>query len=162
MRTGFDHSQKYETESEVSGRSRRDRDTPGIHTPSGPIAGCSTPAVIGLALGQVVKPKFIDKQSAPSAKIGEELAMYLQEHPTHDSTVRKSLSMLSERLDSAELEAFLENDPEGGDAERVVIEVSADLEDIEAYKDLKSRVRRIVRALEGPDTMVYTRINKLE
>lgn len=166
MKGSFDHHKKYESQSVSKGRGPREKRNSGIEqglaeTIQGRPLSATTTASMA-ALGYLSPPPSELSQDTAHPNVGEELEEYLHSNANLKTTIVESLRRLGRELEDAQIEAFLEHDPEEQDVTRPVIEVRSSFDSIEEYRSMKNRVRDIVRETERDESMVYTRINQSE
>lgn len=93
--------------------------------------------------------------------VGGELEEYLRGKEPLRESILQSIKKLTKTFPNAEIEAFLEYDPEDEETKRPILEVRTEFEEIDEYRELKEEVRKIVRNSEQEDTMIYTRIDQV-
>lgn len=93
--------------------------------------------------------------------ISPELLRWFIGSPQLEESYLDAIASIKSRFDDLELNAYVDRDYEDPSEERPVLEVRADIDDVEEWINLKTAVRDLVRDAEYADVMIYTRIERI-
>lgn len=94
--------------------------------------------------------------------IGSELKSLIQSNNQLSWSIVDCIKRIHEEIEEVAIHAFIEHDRNDPSHKRIVLEINTELYSIEHYKEVKDKVRNIVRDLEPEKFMIYTRIKKID